>query len=106
MKHHLLQQFHSTENQSSDKKKGRRKFQTLPGVPTPIVSPREISEQPMSQSCSATYATFDGSTIPSTGHPTTQDMYLSKLEIKVVVLSFHYTDSIFNAEGKTNVLLL
>lgn len=42
----------------------------------PIVSPREISEQPMSQSCSAANATFVGGTIPSTGHPTTQDMYL------------------------------
>lgn len=48
----------------------------LPGVPTPIVSPREISKQPISTSSLATYATFDGDTAPSTGQPTTHDIYL------------------------------
>lgn len=48
----------------------------LPGVPTPIVSPREISKQPISTSSLATYATFDGDTAPSMGQPTTHDIYL------------------------------
>lgn len=61
----------------------------LPGVPTPIVSPREISEQPMSYNCLDTYATFVGATIPSTGQPTTHDMYLQKRRKKVSILSYH-----------------
>ena len=48
----------------------------LPRVPTPIVSTREISKQPISYSSLATYATFEGGIGPSTGHPTTQDTYL------------------------------
>lgn len=53
-----------------------RKNLELPGVPTPIVSPREISKQPISKSSLATYATFDGDTAPSMGQPTTHDIYL------------------------------
>lgn len=48
----------------------------LPGVPTPIVSPREISKQPISTSSLTTCATFDGDTAPSMGQPTTHDTYL------------------------------
>lgn len=58
----------------------------------PIVSPREISEQPTSQSCSATNATFVGGTIPSTGHPTNNTRYVPiKLEIKIVF--YHITST-------------
>lgn len=32
----------------------------IPGVPTPMVSPREISSQPIFKSSSATYATLAG----------------------------------------------
>lgn len=56
--------------------------EAIPGVPTPIVSPRDISEQPIFKSSSATYATFDGGTAPSTGQPTTHDMYLTTLSTK------------------------
>lgn len=61
-------------------KLGYNKVKTLPGVPTPIVSPRDISKQPMSWSSLATYATFEGCIDPSSGHPITHDTYLSKFK--------------------------
>lgn len=57
----------------------------LPGVPTPVVSPREISKQPMSYNSLATYATFEGGVGPSTGHPTTHDIYLSHLKLDKLI---------------------
>lgn len=51
---------------------------SIPGVPTPMVSPREISSHPIFISSLATYATLAGCISPSIGHPTTHDMYLVK----------------------------
>ena len=43
------------------------------GVPTPMVSPSDISTHPMSASARATDATRAGGTAPSYGQPSTQE---------------------------------
>lgn len=72
----------------------RRSKNGLPGVATPIVSPSEISKQPILWSSFATYATFDGEIYPSTGQPTTQETYLLKVHMNIVNQSFKVVSKI------------